>query len=235
MFKVALLGSSGRMGTLVTKLLEKEFKKDFKVVCSLSKTSDWSLALQADVLIDFSLPDASLHWIEFASKQKKKIPAFICGTTGWKTDARKKLEEFSKKTAVLWSSNFSTGVYLLSKILKDYTPTFEKLGYSPVIVETHHQHKKDAPSGTALTLRESIDPKNKKKILIHSFRTGEVIGNHEITFNGVSDHIILAHHALDRALFARGSIQAALWLAKKKKKRPTLKGWFKMEDFFGEL
>lgn len=106
------------------------------------------------------------------------------------------------------------GVFAVSEILKQFSPQLKALGYTPVLVEAHHCHKKDAPSGTALSLQKAIDPMQPSQIQTHSIRAGEVIGEHSVTFYGAGDRITLHHSAQDRSIFARGAIEVALWMAR---------------------
>ena len=168
-----------------------------------------------------------------ALQSTRPLPAFVVASTGWTLDERKVLEELAAKTAVLMSSNFSTGVLALMEILKAASPLLEKLGYSPVLVETHHKHKKDQPSGTALSLQRVIAPAGPGNIPTHSIRAGEIIGAHAVTYYGPGDHIVLGHFAQDRSIFARGAIQAALWLSERKG-RPS-GGLIGIDSFFKEF
>jgi 4-hydroxy-tetrahydrodipicolinate reductase len=137
------------------------------------------------------------------------------------------------------SSNFSTGVQALLAVLRAHAPLLEKLGYAPVIVETHHRHKKDAPSGTALSLQRAISPAGPGNLQTHAVRAGEVVGDHEVIFYGPGDHLTFGHFAQDRSVFARGAIEAALWLASRSARldAPPVSGSspiLGMEQFFQE-
>lgn len=226
MIKVGLLGSTGRMGKWVKEILTNEFSS--KAVLSAQASSKDSLIplAQADVIIDFSSPQSVLRLIS----STPSLPPLIVGSTGWTLDQRKELEGLAKKTPVLMSSNFSTGVMALSCVLREASPILEKLGYRPVIVETHHQNKKDAPSGTALSLQRVLSPDGPDNVSIHSVRGGEIIGDHEVTFYGKADHITIGHFAQDRSIFARGAIDAALWLCTVKNSGKILS----VEDYFRE-
>jgi 4-hydroxy-tetrahydrodipicolinate reductase len=180
-------------------------------------------------VIDFSSSAAFIRLAELALVSIDPIPAFVVGSTGWKPDELKQIEMLAAKTPVLLSSNFSTGVFALQKILKEASPLLSKLGYSPVLVEAHHQHKKDAPSGTALTLARAIGP----NVPTHSIRAGEVIGDHEVTFYGPGDKLVFAHFAQDRSIFARGALDAAIWIRSKRSSHPGK--ILTMENFFSEL
>lgn len=213
MIRVGLLGASGRMGLWVSKLLQTEFAAKAQLAANPARGEALDSLLSTDVVIDFSQPAAMLALAEAALKHTGPLPAFVVGSTGWKIDERHKLEELAKKTPVLMASNFSTGVLALLDILKQASPLLEKLGYTPVITEAHHKHKKDAPSGTAISIQRAIAPAGPGNVQVHSVRAGEVIGDHEVTFYGPGDHITIGHFAQDRSIFARGAIDVALWLA----------------------
>ena len=213
MIRVGLLGASGRMGLWVSKLLQTEFAAKAQLAANPARGEALDSLLSTDVVIDFSQPAAMLALAEAALKHTGPLPAFVVGSTGWKIDERHKLEELAKNTPVLMASNFSTGVLALLDILKQASPLLEKLGYTPVITEAHHKHKKDAPSGTAISIQRAIAPAGPGNVQVHSVRAGEVIGDHEVTFYGPGDHITIGHFAQDRSIFARGAIDVALWLA----------------------
>jgi 4-hydroxy-tetrahydrodipicolinate reductase len=198
-----------------------------------------------DVLIDFTTPGASLKHVEYASGQRRGI---VIGTTGFKPDEVKIIENASKQTAVFLSPNMSLGANLLFKLAYDTAKRLDDK-YDIEIVEAHHNKKKDAPSGTAIRLAESIcEAKNwkldevvnysrkgitgerpSKEIGIHSIRSGDIIGWHTVLFAGQSESIELVHRAGSRDAFAKGSIIAAKFIADKKK------GMFGMHDLLKEL
>jgi 4-hydroxy-tetrahydrodipicolinate reductase len=186
-------------------------------------------------VIDVSNPDAMVPLAQLALQNQKSLPAFVIGSTGWKPDQKNILKRLSEITPVLVASNFSIGIYALSEILRNYSPLLKSIGYTPVIVETHHCHKKDAPSGTAITLQLSIDENNPESIQTHSIRAGEVIGTHDVTFYGQSDELTFRHLAQDRTVFARGAIQTALWVAQEKQTRTHMTGLMGIGDYFTSL
>ena len=104
-----------------------------------------------------------------------------------------------------------------------------------MITETHHCHKKDAPSGTALSLQRLIAPAGPGNIQTHSVRAGEVIGDHQVSYYGTSDILRFEHSALNRDIFARGAIQAALWLARKRGADPYFHGMIPVDVFFSDF
>jgi 4-hydroxy-tetrahydrodipicolinate reductase len=239
-FKIALLGSSGRMGTRVSHLLQKEYTSAATLVAQGNRESFTGATvkamLSADAIVDFSSPSAMAALAREALGADQPLPAFVVGSTGWKPEEYAEVEKLARKTAVLVSSNFSTGVLLLAEILKNAAPLFKKLGYSPVITETHHRHKKDAPSGTALLLHRAITSGGgPDQIQTHSIRAGEIIGDHAVTYYGPADTLTLSHHAMDRDIFARGALDVALWLAAKKKQDPALCGLIGIDLFLADL
>lgn len=230
-FKIGVLGASGRMGQKILHLLKTEFSQKVEVVAAVDQSASFANLSAADVIIDFSSPGA-LALLEKEMKSWKRLPDLVVGTTGWTPATEKPLKRLSARTRVVYASNFSIGVFLLGKILKDYSPILYRLGYSASISETHHIHKKDAPSGTAKTLQLILGPKNPSSIQTESIREGEVIGDHTVTFQGKEEKISVGHSAQDRSIFARGSIESALYLAKTQKGRR--RGLLSLEDTLKE-
>jgi 4-hydroxy-tetrahydrodipicolinate reductase len=216
------------MGKVVQTLLNDQ---GLKLTGMIGQGGDFESLQSSDVVIDFSLPAGVLSFIERFGETEKP-PALVVASTGWKLEERKLLEAYSKKAPLLISANFSMGVLALMEILRTASPLLEKLGYSPVIRETHHIHKKDAPSGTALSLQRVISPAGPGNVQTLSVRAGEIVGDHEVTFYGPADHLTFGHFAQDRTLFARGAIEAAHWLATKRSAGVT--GIVSMEAFFRE-
>ena len=189
-----------------------------------------------DVAIEFSQPDAVVENLRFCFD--RKIPV-VCGTTGWldkKSDIEKECTQ--KGSAFFYASNYSLGVNVFFK-LNEYLAKLMKgrSDYSISIDETHHTQKKDAPSGTAITLAEGIIKNNPTKktwkledaydpqaIAIQSFRIDPVPGTHVIRYQSVVDDIEIKHTAHSRQGFAQGAVMVAEWLAGKK-------GVYSMDDF----
>jgi 4-hydroxy-tetrahydrodipicolinate reductase len=196
----------------------------------------------ADVAIEFTQPESAIQNLKFCFE--KKIPV-VCGTTGWLQHAKEIENEcLQKEGALLYSSNFSLGVNLffklneqLAKLMKPYSE------YKASIDETHHTQKKDAPSGTAITLAEGIIkniPLKKKwelnkpeivthspdSIVVNSFRVDPAPGTHTVKYQSVVDDIEITHTAHSRQGFAWGAVVVAEWMKGKK-------GVFKMDDFLG--
>ena len=228
--KIALLGY-GRMGKTIEKFAQE---RNHEIVFILDKNEEKGYLAEAEVAINFSVPEAAVKNIKLALG--KKIPV-ICGTTGW-LDFYDEVTSFcnTNKTAFLYASNFSIGVNLFFKInelaAKLMKPHSEE--YKPSIQEIHHIHKLDAPSGTAITIAESLvdtghfstwelNGTTDKKLNIESVREGEVPGTHSITYHSQVDEISLKHEAFSRDGFALGAVIAAEWILNKK-------GVFSMQD-----
>jgi 4-hydroxy-tetrahydrodipicolinate reductase len=233
--KIGLLGATGRMGQWVSQLIETEYAAKAKLLPAPKREQPLEPLLASDVVIDFSSPAAMIEMTRAAVNHTGPLPAFVVGSTGWKLDERGVLEALAKKTPVLMASNFSTGVLALIDILRQASPLLEKLGYTPVIRETHHKHKKDSPSGTALSLQRAIAPAGPGNVQTFSVRAGEIVGDHEVTYYGPGDHITIGHFAQDRSVFARGAIDVALWLATRRGQPGATGSLTGIEKYFEEL
>ena len=235
MINVALVGY-GAMGQIV----HKNFTDDMKLVGKVSigeLTSLFEIKEHIDVIIDFSNP-ANLDMIIDYSK-KNNTPVVIA-TTGFSDEQKEKIADLSKNVPVLWSSNYSLGVILLNRLVREITPIL-KDSFDIEIIEAHHNKKIDAPSGTAKMLLNSIleakdfkvvngregvskrDPYN--EVGVHAIRGGTIVGEHEVIFAGNDEILTLKHSAHSKAIFAVGAIKGALWLLDKKEC-----GLYNMED-----
>src|SRR6202162_1158571 len=177
-----------------------------------------------DVVIDFTTPAAVVANVEACIRAKKNL---VVGTTGW-YDQVPRLREMvlSAETGFLYGSNFSIGVNLFFEIVATAGAAL-KYDYSGQIFERHHEQKKDAPSGTAVTLQKIISDASGKELEITSFREGDVVGLHEIVLDSPNDTIYLCHDSKSRRGFAEGAVRAAEWLAGKK-------GFFDFKDIWRE-
>jgi 4-hydroxy-tetrahydrodipicolinate reductase len=235
-FRIALVGAAGRMGQAIIATAESE---GIDVVARTDLGDKIALA-DADVLIDFSHPDASRSIC--AAAIKSKIPLVI-GTTGHSVKQRDEIAVAAKQIAVVFASNFSVGVNALFALTEQAAKILGN-DFDLEIVEIHHQMKKDAPSGTAKTLagilqrvrrtkslrhgREGISgEREKSEIGIHSVRGGDVVGDHTVIFAGQGERIELTHRASSRETFARGALRAARWVIGK----PP--GLYDMRDVLG--
>lgn len=231
--RLGLMGSTGRMGREVRSLLDAEYASQIQLVGAPGRLDPTASLFHCDVVLDFALPDACVEVVRalIAHPKGDPIPALVVGSTGWTKEGERLLQELSARTPVLKATNFSIGVLALGRMLREFGPLLKDLGYTPVLVETHHRHKKDAPSGTALTLQSCIDPVHPGSVQTHAIRAGEVIGDHEVTFHGPSDKIVVGHFAQNRTLFARGALEAVLWLADLRKSGASGRV-LSMEDWF---
>ena len=228
--KIALLGY-GRMGQAIEKFA---LQRAHQIVFTLDKDSAQGDLSKADVAINFSVPQSAVANIK--SALEKQIPV-VSGTTGW-LDDYEEVAAFCKaqNTGFLYASNFSIGVNLFFKIntLVAKLMKSHQEDYQPSLEEIHHIHKLDAPSGTALSLADSVlnessfkewelDGNSKTKLNIHSKREGEVPGTHTVKYTSSIDEISLKHEAFKRDGFALGAIIASEWLVGKQ-------GIFSMND-----
>src|SRR5271169_5644021 len=178
-----------------------------------------------DAVIDFTTPAASVANAEACIRAKKNI---VIGTTGWYEQVPRLREMvLSAKTGFLYGSNFSIGVNLFFEIAAVAGAAL-KYDYSGQIFERHHAQKKDAPSGTALTIQKIVRQSGGQEVEIVSFREGDVVGLHELAFNSASDRIYLCHDAKSRQGYAAGAVRAAEWLAGKT-------GFFEFRNIWREL
>ncbi len=182
-----------------------------------------------DAVIDFTAPDATASHAALAAEAGC---AFVAGTTGLEDSHRAALDAAAKSVPVVWASNMSSGVNLLFAITEQVARALDP-DFDIEIVEMHHKHKVDAPSGTALSLgeaaargrgvdfdsakilsREGITgARERGAIGFATLRGGDVVGEHTVVFAGAGERIELTHRATDRAIFARGAVRAAMWTA----------------------
>ena len=260
--KVGIAGCLGRMGQELTKriLEDKNFifvggfehKAHKKIGKKISDATNIqsrevvtnnasSIFKKADVVIDFTTPQSTLSNVKIASTTKT---ALVIGTTGITKAQKNKIKSFSKKTPILMSSNMSIGVNLLFDLVQQAASSLGGNEYDIEIAETHHKHKVDAPSGTALSLGEyaaegrktSLDKskvldrtKNLKKrkngdIGFSVTRGGEIAGEHTVSFISKDDRVDLVHKANNRSIFVSGALKAAIFVSKRKS------GYFEMKD-----
>jgi 4-hydroxy-tetrahydrodipicolinate reductase len=178
-----------------------------------------------DVVVDFTTPQAVMQNIAACSEARANL---VVGTTGWYGDLPhvKTLVEQSG-IGFLYAANFSIGVNLFFDIVRAAAPAI-RYGYEGRILEKHHVHKKDAPSGTAVAIRNIIREAANAELLIESVREGEVFGMHQLTFDSSSDTITLVHDAKSRRGFAKGAVRASEWLHGRS-------GFYDFKDIFREL
>jgi len=252
--KIGISGCGGRMGRMVAlELLETKgirlaggidapespyLGRDLGELAGVGalgiKAGSDALALfrVADAVIDFSAPAASVGHAKIAAATGK---ALVIGTTGLDATQEGALKQAARKAPILWAPNMSVGVNLLLKLAREAAA---QLGpdYDIEILEMHHRHKVDAPSGTALALGRAVadgrgidlgqkrvaardgvtGPRKAGDIGFAVLRGGDEVGLHKVMFAGPGEVIELAHRATSRRVFARGAVRAALWLTKKK-------------------
>jgi len=221
MIKLGVAGVCGKMGRRIFELAS--LNKDFELALALEKkgipaigkdigklkiSSNQDGLFLIDVLVDFTVPEATEANLDYAAKYKK---ALVLGTTGLSAAQIKKVEEVSLVVPVVFTPNMAIGVNVLFTILPEIA---ERLGpdYSIEIVEAHHKTKKDAPSGTAKKLAEILSEAVKREIPTHSIRLGDIVGDHTVIFCGNSERIEIKHQAHSRDLFALGALRAAKWV-----------------------
>lgn len=200
-----------------------------------------SFCAASDVVIDFTRPEATLELLPVCRKQRKPL---VIGTTGFSDKAKQWIEDAAKDIPIILAANTSVGVNVLIEVSRQVAKALEKSQWHADILELHHQHKVDAPSGTALRLGEAIaqargdDLSERKVYPYHNrrgeedigfavVRAGEIIGEHTVYFTSADERIELTHRANDRRIFARGALQAAMWLSDK----PA--GLYSMADVLG--
>lgn len=265
MMRVAIVGASGRMGlTLIqavtqspaltltvaidradSPVMGKDAGDIAGVVTVGVKVTDNLAAVsgQFDVLIDFTRPDVSMDYLEHCRQAGKKM---VIGTTGFSDAQKAQISEAAKATAIMMAPNMSVGVNLTLKLLEmaakimgDYTDI--------EIIEAHHRHKVDAPSGTALRMGEVIaktlnrnlkdcaiygregitGERDRKAIGFSTIRAGDIVGEHTVMFADEGERVEITHKASSRMTFANGAVRAAVWLGDK----PN--GLYDMQDVLG--
>ncbi len=216
--KIALIGY-GAMGELIATLAENKNHEIAAIIDEAdANLSAMELAAKlkgADAAIDFSIAKAVKRNVEACLAAR--IP-LVEGTTGWnneKENIKKSVEE--NDGAFVFGANFSIGVNLFYKIADFASELFAKFeDYEAFIEEQHHSRKLDAPSGTALKLKDVVAKHIKKDFSVSSTRAGRIPGTHRVGFDGVADQILLEHSARSREGFASGAILAAEWIVGKK-------------------
>jgi 4-hydroxy-tetrahydrodipicolinate reductase len=223
-----LLLGRGKMGTLIESLA-RDRKHTVRTIDIDENAHGSGLTPEklrdVDVVIDFTTPDAVIGNIAGCARSGKNL---VVGTTGWygKIPEVRKIVE-SSSIGFVYAANFSVGVNLFFEVAKTLTTGF-KLDYSGKIAETHHVHKLDAPSGSAMMLQRVLVEAGGPKVEITSAREGEVVGIHELTLDSLNDTITLRHDAKSRRGFAEGALRAAEWLQGKK-------GFYDFKDIWRQL
>lgn len=222
MTRIIVCGASGRMGTSITEVIQTtpgiqlgglvERPGSTATQDKASKVTDdlESVISHGDVLISFASPDGSMDHLRTAVKHHKGI---VIGTTGFSEEQKKEIAKLAKKTPVVLAPNMSIGVNVMWKLVQEAARVLKN--YNISISETHHVHKKDAPSGTALKIAEMIEKaagRPSGTVPIESKREGEVVGDHTALFESLEETLEITHRAFNRNVFAQGAVRAAQWL-----------------------
>lgn len=239
MTKIIMHGCNGKMGQCITEICKQDndveivagidvydgIKNEYPVFANINDCN-----VEADVIVDFSNAKAVDDLLAFC--EAKNMPVVLC-TTGLSEEQLAKVEEVTTKAAVLKSANMSLGVNTLMELLKKAALVFAPAGFDMEIVEKHHNLKVDAPSGTALALADSMNEaldnaynykydrstervkRDKYEIGISAVRGGNIVGEHEVFFAGQDEVITFKHTAYSKAVFAKGAVEAAKFLAGK--------------------
>ncbi|OED84964.1 4-hydroxy-tetrahydrodipicolinate reductase [Vibrio breoganii ZF-55] len=253
MVRIAVAGAAGRMGRNLVKAtnvmeqatlgaanerpqssligvdvgeLSGEGKLDVALVDDFSKVVD-----EFDVIVDFTAPENTLANLELCKEHGKAI---VIGTTGFTESQKQQISEYAKDVSIVMAANFSVGVNLVFKLLEKAAKVMGD--YTDIeIVEAHHRHKVDAPSGTAIGMGEAIanamgnelsdvavyaregitGERTRDEIGFATIRAGDIVGEHTAMFADVGERVEITHKATDRMTFANGAIRAALWLGSK--------------------
>ena len=262
--KIAIAGSSGRMGRALLEsvaqaddlalhaalehggsaLLGRDAGEFSGASCGVKISSDVAAALQgADVLIDFTRPEGTLHHLEVC---KKLGVHMVIGTTGFNAQQKAQLGAAAQHIGIVFAPNMSVGVNLVFKLLETASRVLAH-GYDIEIIEAHHRHKVDAPSGTALGMGEVIaktlgrdlaqcavygrqgvtDERDPSTIGFATVRGGDIVGDHTVLFAGTGERIEITHKASSRATFALGALRAARFL------KAHSAGLYDMQDVLG--
>ncbi|MFP4052561.1 MAG: 4-hydroxy-tetrahydrodipicolinate reductase [Phycisphaerae bacterium] len=251
MIRIAITGASGRMGRRIAALAIESERFDVvaameaaghedlgKDVGDLAGVGPFGVKVTEDlgdsdpqVIIDFSLPEGTMKWIDIC--RKKKI-GMIIGTTGLTESQEAAVVDASQEIPLVHAGNYSVGINLLVKLVAEAARVLGA-DYDIEISETHHRFKKDAPSGTAIMLAKSIcnatnknygevatfgrggqQPRVPGEIGMHALRVGDTVGEHEVHFGNLGETVTLSHSAHTRDTFVRGALRAAGWLSDKK-------------------
>jgi len=256
MTNFAIVGILGRMGQVIANLSlkykelnliagyehpqHKDLKKNYADVLFLNKNNfDFEVETiqeadlsNVDGVIDFSLPKSAVTTAQICAE--KKIPLVI-GATGWSDEQLQEIKQSSKNIPILQANNMSIGVNMLFALTQKASASLHDKGFVPEITEIHHKHKKDAPSGTAVTLEEivldeySMTKENSvygrkgivgerpdKQIGVHALRGGDVVGEHTVFFFGENERIEIKHQATSRDVFAKGALEALIYIQSQK-------------------
>ena len=248
MVKIIMSGCNGYMGRTVTDIVAADADAEIVAGIDLADHGDKTYPVftniadcnvEADVVIDFSSPNALDSLLSYCTE--KKVAAIFC-TTGYSEEQLAQIKAAAAHTAVMKSANMSLGINMLLKLVQEAAKLLAPAGFDMEIVEKHHNLKVDAPSGTALALADSINEalgqkydytydrskerkrREKYEIGISAVRGGNIVGEHEVIFAGLDEVIEFKHTAYSKGVFAKGAVQAAKYMAGK----PA--GFYDMKD-----
>lgn len=237
MVRIIMHGCNGKMGQVISGMIAED--TELEMAAGIDPRDDGhnpypvfsDIALcdvEADCLIDFSTASVVDRMIDYCVEHK--LPCVLC-TTGLSKEQLEKVEDASRKIAILRSANMSLGINLLLKLLKKASNVLAPAGFDIEVLEKHHNLKLDAPSGTALALADSINEemggayeyvfdrsarrqqRPEKEIGISAIRGGTIVGEHDVIFAGTDEVVTFSHTAYSKAVFGRGAVQAAKFLA----------------------
>ena len=252
MIKMIMHGFNGKMGRVISAICKEDdaieiiagvdpyqgIENDYPVFSNITECD-----VEADVVVDFASASAVDGLLDYCVAHE--LPVVLC-TTGLSQEQLARVEEASRKTAILKSANMSLGINMLMELLQKAAKILAPAGFDMEIVEKHHNQKVDAPSGTALALADSINealenaysykydrtPDRKKReqyeIGIQAVRGGSIVGEHEVIFAGTDEVIEFKHTAYSKAVFAKGAVEAAKYLAGRSA------GRYEMQDVIAE-
>jgi 4-hydroxy-tetrahydrodipicolinate reductase len=268
MIKVAVVGAAGRMGKILIEACHENENATLTVATEYPESSligadagevagigsNGVVIMPAlaeatqdvDVVIDFTRPEPSIEHLNWCLKHNKKI---IIGTTGFSDDEKAKIQQAGQQTALVFAANYSIGVTLTLKLL-DTAARIMGEGVDIEIIEAHHRHKVDAPSGTALRMGEVIadalgrnldecavycregitGERDRNSIGFQSIRAGDIVGEHTVMFSDIGERVEITHKASSRMTFAKGAVRSAIWVAKK---GDDENGVYDMQDVLG--
>ncbi len=261
--RIAISGASGRMGRMLIEtvlqdkdtalaaaldissspMLGKDAGEFMGVQTGVVITSDLAALQHADVLIDFTRPQATLAYLDACEKHQTRM---VIGTTGFEKDEIGRIQSFGNKVGAVFAPNMSIGVNITLKLL-ELAGQYLSEGFDIEVIEAHHRHKVDAPSGTALKMGEVVakaaqrnlkdvaryervghtGARPEKEIGFSVIRGGDIVGDHTVLFAGVGERIEITHKSSSRATYAQGALRAAKFLMQK----PA--GLFDMQDVLG--
>ena len=240
--KIVITGAKGRMGQALVACAAR--LPELQVVGQVDQGDDLRAVItRADVVVDFSFHQVTNSVAGLCAVHKKGI---VIGTTGHSETEKAQITQLASQIPMVWSSNFSTGVNALFWLTRKAAEILGP-GFDLEVVEMHHRSKKDAPSGTAMTLAEilagvrrqqpgevircgrqgQVGERTDAEIGVHSLRGGDVVGDHTVIFAASGERLELTHKAAHRETFANGALRAAQWVVKQKP------GLYDMQDVLG--